>query len=192
MLNYIWSSIIIISIAFSFINGNFQGLSDAIFGGLESAVSLILTMTGIICFWSGLIKIAELSGLTNVFAKFISPLTKILFPRLNKDSKAVKAISMNMSANMLGLGSAATPLGLNAMKELKKLSPLTNKATDEMVMFVLINTASIQILPTTIGALRMKYGSAQPFDIVPAVWISSICSVLVGVILVKVINKYAR
>lgn len=192
MLNYIWSSIIIISIAFSFINGNFQGLSDAIFSGLESAVSLILTMIGIICFWSGLIKIAERSGLTNVFAKFISPLTQVLFPKLSKDSKAVKAISMNMSANMLGLGSAATPLGLNAMKELKKLNPLTNTATDEMVMFVLINTASIQILPTTIGALRMKYGAAQPFDIVPAVWISSICSVLVGVILVKVFNKYAR
>lgn len=192
MLNVIWSVIIIISIFFSIFSNNIQSLSDSIFNALESSISLILTMTGIICFWSGLNKISEMSGLTGVFSKAIRPLTRLLFPKLNKDSAALKAISMNMSANMLGLGSAATPLGLKAMQELKKLNPLTNKATDEMVMFVLINTASIQILPTTIGALRMKYGAIEPFDILPAVWVSSVCSLVVGVFLVKVINKYAK
>lgn len=192
MLNYVWAAIIVLSIVYSLATGNVSKLNDSVFTGLESAVSLLLTMTGIICFWSGLMKIAERSGLTNIFAKSLKPITKALFPNLSSNSPAIKAISMNMSANMLGLGSAATPLGLKAMKELKNISPLKDRASDDMIMFVVINTASIQLLPTGVAAFRMKFGSLQPFDVLPAVWISSVCSLLVGVMFVKVLSKYGR
>lgn len=183
---------IVVSVLYAILSGNSSVLTDAVFEGLDSAVSLVITMLGILCFWSGIVKIAEKSGLTDKFAKLISPISRLLFPNLNKNSDALKAISMNMSANMLGLGSAATPLGLKAMSELQKCNPIKHKASDEMVMFVLVNTASIQIIPTTIAALRMKYGSVQPFDILPAIWISSVCSLCVGVILVKVFIKYGK
>ena len=192
MINYVWAALIVLSVVYAVAGGNPSVLSESIFSGLEKSCELIITLTGIICFWSGIMKVAEKAKITDAISKILSPITKLLFPRLNKESAAMKAISMNITANMLGLGSAATPLGLKAMKELEYISPLKGTASDEMITFVVINTASVQILPTTIAAMRMKYGAAQPFDILPAIWISSVISVLTGVIIAKVFMKYGR
>jgi len=142
---------------------------------------------GVMCFWSGIMNIAEKSGVTEIIAKILKPVTKILFPKL-KDEKAINAIIMNMTANMLGLSNAATPLGLKAMKELNKYSD-GKTATDEMCMFIVINTASLQIIPATIIAMRQAAGSATPTDIIIPVWLCSICVITVGVVTAKIFSK---
>ena len=146
-------------------------------------------MAGIMCLWAGIMKIAEESGLTAIFAKIFSPLLRPLFPTLKKASHAFKNITMNISANLLGLGNAATPFGLKAMEDLHTLNDRKNIASNEMVIFVVMNTASLQILPTTLATLRQSYGSTAPFEVVVPIWISSICSLAVGLIIALTLNK---
>ena len=189
MLNYVWSGLIIISIVCAIGFGNTAELSSALIESGASSVELILTMAGIMCLWSGIMKIAEESGLTAIIAKIFSPLLRPLFPHLKKDSPAFKNITMNISANLLGLGNAATPFGLKAMEELHTLNDRKSIASNEMVIFVVMNTASLQILPTTLATLRQSYGSTAPFEIVVPVWISSICSLAVGLIIALTLNK---
>ena len=183
MLNYIWSGLVIIAIICSAVLGNTQNLSKALLESGASSIELILTMAGIVCLWSGIMKIAEESGFTRLIARLFSPVLRPLFPRLNKNSPAFKNITMNISANILGLGNAATPFGLKAMKELHTLNNKSDTASDEMIIFVVMNTASMQILPTTIASLRQAYGSAEPFGIIVPVWISSILSLAVGLLI---------
>ena len=189
MLNYVWSGLIIISIACAIGFGNTNELSSALIDSGSASIELILTMAGIMCLWSGIMKIAEESGLTAIFAKIFSPLLKPLFPTLKKDSHAFKNITMNISANLLGLGNAATPFGLKAMEDLHTLNDRKNIASNEMVIFVVMNTASLQILPTTLATLRQSYGSTAPFEVVVPIWISSICSLAVGLIIALTLNK---
>ena len=188
MLGYIWSFIIIFSLICSFFLGNTQNFSKAFTDSAADAIELLLTLAGVICLWSGLMKIAERSGFTRVIAKMLSPLLKRLFPRLDKNSAAFEAISMNISANLLGLGNTATPPGLKAMHELHRLNGAGDTASDEMVTFVVMNTASLQLMPTTLGMLRARYGSAAPFEILVPVWISSACALLVALVLAKAGN----
>lgn len=183
MLNYIWSGLVIISIICSAILGNTKSLSNALLDSGTSSIDLILTMSGILCLWSGIMKIADESGFTRLIARIFSPLLRPLFPKLDKNSPAFKNITMNISANILGLGNAATPFGLKAMEELNTLNNKSDTASKEMVIFVVMNTASIQLLPTTIATLRQSYGSTAPFDIIIPVWISSILSLAVGLII---------
>ena len=133
-------------------------------------------------------KIAERSGLNEKIAHLLWPLTGRIFKGLKKDGKALKAISMNMTANLLGLGNAATPLGIMAMKELYEEENCDGRATNRMVSFVVLNTASIQLIPLTSGALRMAAGSTAPFEILPAVWVSSLCSVAIGLFMAKLLG----
>ena len=162
-------------------------LSAAVISGASDAVTLVISMTGMMCAWTGLMKIADRGGITGIMAKALNPVMSRIFPKCKKGSPAQKAMCMNITANMLGLGNAATPLGIAAMKELKKSNP-TETADNTMAMFVVINTASIQIIPTFMATLRAQYGSAAPFDILPAVWVTSICSVTVGVIFAKLLE----
>ena len=187
MLNYIWSGMIIISLITAFFTGRLSEISTALMNGAEDAVALTISLMGIMCLWTGIMHIAENTGVTEFVARLISPLMKILFPKL-KDKKAKDAIVMNMTANMLGLSNAATPLGLKAMQELKRLSD-GKTATDEMCMFIVINTASLQLIPSTVIALRQSAGSMSPTDIIIPVWLCSICVITAGVLAVKIFSK---
>jgi spore maturation protein A len=140
------------------------------------------------CLWNGIMKIADAGGLTKALAKILSPITKKLFPDVKPGSEGMKAICMNIAANFLGLGNAATPFGLKAMKEMSDNSLEKKTATDSMATFIVINTASIQLIPTTIAVIRLKYGSAAPFDILPCVWISSIITLLCGILFAKLME----
>lgn len=174
MLNYIWGFLVIISIVCSFALGKTDSVTNALFDGANGAVTTVLSFSGAVVMWCGMLKIAEKSGFTKVFAKLIRPLTRVLFPRLDKNSPAIAAISMNMLANILGLANAATPLGLKAMDELEKINPKKGIASDEMCMFVVLNTASIQIIPSTLIAIRSSLGSQNPSEIIVPVWITSV------------------
>lgn len=188
MLNYLWSSLVIISILCSICFGNTEKLSNSIINSGAASVELILTMAGIMCLWSGIMKIAVESGLTNLFAKLFAPLLRPLFPNLKKDSDAFQSITMNISANLLGLGNAATPFGLKAMEQLYSLNNKSDIASNEMIIFVVMNTASLQLLPTTLATLRQSYGSNAPFEIIVPVWISSAISLAVALIIACAIN----
>ncbi len=188
MLNYIWSGLVIISITCSIIFGNTSNLSKALIDSGASSIELIFTMAGIMCLWSGIMKIAVESGFTSAIAKLFAPLLRPLFPKLNKNSAAFKSITMNISANLLGLGNAATPFGLKAMEQLHTLNNKSDTASNEMVIFVVMNTASLQLLPTTLATLRQTYGSSAPFEIIVPVWISSACALAVALILACTLN----
>ena len=189
MLNYIFGGIIIISVICGIAAGNGTQLANGIIDGAKDSVNLLMTMAGMMLLWSGIMEIAARGGFTKVIGKALSPVLKRLFKNVKKDSRALNFISMNVSANLLGLGNAATPFGLSAMKELHKLNREDEKASDDMVTFVVMNTASIQLMPTMVGTLRQNYGSAAPFDILPCVWISSACALAVGLILSKILRR---
>lgn len=187
MMNYIWTILILISFVFAIFSGNTEALSNAVLEGAESACELIFSIMGIMCFWSGMMEIAKRAKITDGLAKFFSPLLSKLFPDVDKNSPAMHYISLNISANMLGLGNAATPFGISAMKELQKFNPLKDTASDSQLLFVVLNTASIQLFPTTLCAYRAKYGSADPFSILPLVWITSLAALIVGITIAKLL-----
>ncbi|MDD6488585.1 MAG: nucleoside recognition domain-containing protein [Clostridia bacterium] len=189
MLNYIWGGMIVVSFICALITGRMEELSQAAINGADKAVSLIISMAGVMCLWTGIMKIADKGGLTAIIAKILSPVLSRLMPDYKKDSAAMRAVSANITANILGLGNAATPFGLIAMKEMQKENRLKTKPNNSMVMFVVMNTASIQLIPTTIAALRQAAGSKQPYDILPYIWIVSFLSLAVGIILAKVFSR---
>lgn len=189
MMNYIWSGMIVLSLVFSLFTGRAQELSQALIEGANSAVELILSVLGVMCFWSGMMEIGKRSGLTSALSRVLRPVLKRLFPDVDEKSEAMNCISLNISANLLGLGNAATPFGLKAMQELKRQSSEGDRATDSMLLFVVMNTASIQLLPTTIGAYRVQFGSENPFDILPCVWVTSLLALLVGITVAKVFSE---
>ena len=191
LLNYIWAGLILVSILCAAVTGRMPELSAAVLNGAGGAVTLIISMAGMMAAWTGLMKIADRSGATRLLAKLLGPLMRLLFPQCEKDSPAVKAMCLNITANLLGLGNAATPLGIAAMKELKKKNP-TQTADNSMAMFVVVNTASIQLIPTFMATLRAQYGSALPFDILPAVWLTSVCALAAGVCTAKLLEGRFR
>lgn len=180
MMNYIWAGMMILAFLSAAWKGNMQALSNAIMAGASDAVSLCIKLLGALCLWGGLMEIAKASGLTKAVSRLMSPLLRLLFPHLKKDSPAMNAISMNITANLLGLGNAATPLGLTAMRSLQQENPNPAAATDEMVNFVVLNTAALHLVPTTIALLRQEYGAAVPMDIMPAAWLTSAAALCVG------------
>lgn len=192
MINYIWGFLIIISVICSIITGNSSGISSGLMNGAEKATKLLITLFGVIVFWSGIMKVAEKSGLTNKLVKVLSPILKRIFPDVPENSQAFQSICMNISANLMGVGNAATPFGLKAMSELQKNNLKKDTATDSMVIFVVMNTASIQLIPATIGYLRQSYGSKAPFSIIPSVIFCSFISLVIALIIGKVLNKVKR
>ncbi len=189
MLNIIWPVFIIISIIYAFISGNIENISNGIFDSAESAVSLTITFFGTICLWNGIIEIAKKTSIMQKLAKLLHPLICFLFPEIKKESEAHEEISMNIIANLLGLGNAATPLGLKAMKTMQKDNPKKDTLTNSMAMFIVINTASIQLIPTNVIAIRSSLNSTSPSGIILQVWVATIVAAIVGVTATKIFMK---
>lgn len=189
MLNIIWPIFIIISYIYAMLTGRVNEINNSVFESCESAVKLTITFLGTMCLWSGIMQIAKKTTLIDKLTNFLNPIMKILFPEIQKENPVHKEISMNMVANILGLGNAATPLGLKAMKTLQKENPKKDTLTNSMAMFIIINTASIQIIPTTVIAIRSSLGSTNPTSIIIPVWIATICAAFAGVIAAKILMK---
>ena len=178
MLNIIWPVFIIISFGYAIVVGNLENVNKSIFDSAESAVELSIAFLGTMCLWNGLMKIVQETTLIDKLTKLLNPAMRFLFPELKKTSKANKEMSMNIIANILGLGNAATPLGLKAMKSMQKENKKKDTLTDSMMMFLILNTASIQIIPTTVIAIRNSMGSSNPTAIVFPVWIATIVAAI--------------
>ncbi len=188
-MNYIWVFMIIISYVFSFFTGDVDTVTKSVFDGCESAVTLIISLLGMMCLWTGLLEIAQTSGLSKKIQKLLYPIIRIIFPNACRNSEIAGAISMSITANLLGLSNAATPLGISAMEKLETRNHLSDTASDEMCMFVVINTASITLIPTTLLTLRASFNSSAPFEIMVPVWIASILSVSSGIICAKLCTR---
>ena len=171
----------LVSLIVGGINGKIDDVTNAFLSGGGEAIKLALTLGGAMCLWGGMMRIAEKGGLTECLSRLLAPLMRLLFPSLNPKGAACRAILMNMAANFLGLGNAATPFGIKAMQELEKENQSPGTASDHMVTFVVLNTASIQLIPTTVATLRLQHGSANPMQILPSVWLSSLATALVAI-----------
>ena len=191
MMKWVFTILVGISIISGILTGNLEQVSNAAIDAGGQAVKMTLELMGMMCLWSGVMKVAQKSGLTRKLAGCFSPLFRVLFPKLEAKSEAAQAISLNLTANLMGLGNAVTPLGIAAMRSLEERGNTPGSATQEMVMLTVLNTASMQLLPTTIAALRLAGGSAHPLEILPAVWLSSLCSVCAGVLMVKALAPRA-
>ncbi len=187
MINYIWAAVIVSGTVYMLICGNAEGILQSITNSAGNAVQLCISLIGIYCFWLGIMNVAKESGLIEKISDAVSPLLKKLFPNTGK--KAFSFISMNIAANILGLGDAATPFGLGAMDELQKENPLVNTASDSMIMFIILNTASLQIIPTTVLSLRNSMGSENPTSIVITSLITTTVSAVLGIVLCKTFEK---
>ncbi len=183
MINYIWFSLLAIGLFYAFITGNVDVVNAEILNSGSKSFSLILEMGPIVILWMGILKIAEKSGLLDAFARMLRPILCKLFPSVKKDSKALGYIASNVAANSLGLGSAATPFGLKAMEELQKDNEDKETASDAMITFLVLNTSGVTIIPTTVIALRMATGSANPSEIIITGLIATICSSVAGLLM---------
>lgn len=179
ILAYIWTCAILLSLAVGVINGNTGLLAAAAMEGAQSGITVTLSMAGALCLWSGIGEVMEKSGANRLLVRLFRPLLGRIFPAAANDGEAMGYLSGNFTANLLGLGNAATPLGIRAVQRLKILSG-QETATDEMCRLIIMNTASIQLIPSTVAAVRASLGSAAPFDILPAVWLTSLLSVSTG------------
>lgn len=178
MLNIVWPIFIIISFSFAIFSGNLEKLNSSIFESTNDAITLTLNLLGTICLWSGIMQIANNTSITQKLTKFLKPIIQFLFPELKTNPEIQKEVSMNMIANILGLGNAATPLGLKAMKSMQKENKKKDELSDSMMMLIVLNTASIQIIPTTVIAIRNSLGSKHPTSIVLPVWIATIAAAI--------------
>ncbi len=192
MINKIWCFFIFIAIIFSFINGSYEEVNNSIFSSINSTIELIITLFGSMCFWNGIMNIVKNTSLINKIKNILNPLIKFLFPDLSKESEAYKNISINMASNLIGLGNASTPAGLKAMEELQKENKNKNTLSKNMILFMLINTASIQLIPTTIISIRMSLGSKNPSGIILGVWFASLSSFLFIIFITKIYFKFRK
>lgn len=182
MMNGVWVGMILAALLCGICTGRSEALTAAMFSGAAGAVELVLSLLGAMCLWSGVMRVAERAGVTRALARLFSPILRLLFPQVPRNSAAARAICMNISANLLGMGNAATPFGLTAMREMAQLEPGTGSATDAMITFVVMNTACFQLIPSTIAVLRSNAGSAAPFDIMPCIWITSLSALTCGLV----------
>jgi spore maturation protein A len=187
MMKWLLTGLTLLSLIFGILTGRIEAVSRAVLEQCGAAVTLSLTLMGSICFWSGLMEVAEQSKLTNLLAKLLRPVTKFLFRGLQSQA-ALSAICMSMTANFLGLGNAATPLGLAAMEQLAEETKHSKTASNHMITFVVLNTCSIQLIPTTIITLRLSSGSAAPMEILPAILLTSLISLTISLLAVRCCN----
>ena len=192
MLNILWPIFIILSVVYAIIFGNIEEVNTGIFNSLSEAVELSITFLGTICLWSGIMEIAKKTSLINKLNKLLKPFINFLFPDLKNNEIAKQEISMNMIANILGLGNAATPLGIKAMKTMQKENKVKDTLSNSMMMFIVINTASIQLIPTNVIAIRTSLNSQNPTSIIIPVWIATIIAGVVGITLTKILIKRVK
>lgn len=188
MINTIWLILLVSGIAVGAFQDNMEGVTRGVLKGAESGVAVSLGLVSVLVFWLGLMKIAELAGMIQILAKWLRPLARWLYPSVPHDHPAMGSILANMSANILGLGNAATPLGLKAMEQLQELNPDKETASDAMCTLLAVNTASLTLIPATVIAIRMQYGSADPTSIVG----STIFATFLGTLVAILLDKYFR
>lgn len=181
VMSWIWIGILGLSLACGLILNNGSAIAAAIPQGAQSGVTLAISIAGSICLWSGVGKLMERAGMTRLLSKLLSPVLRRVFPSTQKDELASHYLCANICANFLGLGNAATPMGIQAAKRLKDPNR-PHVATDELCRLIVLNTASIQLIPANVAAVRSALGAASPFDILPAVWITSLCSAGLGLL----------
>ncbi len=192
MLNILWPFFIIISIFYAILSGNIENINNCIFESAENAVKLTLTLLGATCLWSGIMEIASKTDIIKYLSAILQPIIKKIFYNLDSNKKSYNIIIMNIIANILGLGNAATPLGLKAMGELQKENANKDELSDNMMMLIVLNTASLQVIPTTVIAVRKSLGSNNPTQIIFPVWIATVCAAVVGILVAKIIIKLTR
>lgn len=192
MLNYIWFGMLVIGFAVGIMNGRIEAVTQAAINGAGKAIELSIGLLGIMCLWSGLMQIGEKSGLIQFVARLVRPALRFLFPGIPRKHPAIGSVVMNLVANFLGLGNAATPLGLKAMGELQKLNTRKDTATNAMCMFLVLNTSAIQLIPATVIAIRSDAGSANPAEVIATIWIASACAMTTGIISAKLFSKLIK
>lgn len=188
ILSFVWTGLVALSILFSALLDRGSELAGAVFSGAQAGVALAISLTGSICLWSGVGKLMTRLGLTQSLSRFLKPALCRLFPRTRQDPEAAGYLSANICANLLGLGNAATPMGIAAAKCLRD-PDRPGCATDELCRLVVLNTASIQLIPANVAAARLSLGCATPFDILPEVWITSFCSAGLGLAAAVILGR---
>ena len=189
VLSWVWVGMVVASVVCGLLTGRMDEVSRGAMEGARMAVELCVTMAGVLLLWNGVMEVMRQSGLSSGLARLLRRPLGLIFPGARRDEEAMGSLSANVSANFLGLGNAATPLGLRAAKRLHVLSGRGRAASDDLCMLVVLNTASIQLIPATVAGLRAAAGAQNPFDILPAVWVSSVCSVVVGVLAAKLLSR---
>lgn len=186
-MSWLLTSMAVFSFVFGLCHGTLPAVTAAALDGAQTAIKLAVSMAGTLCLWNGVLALLEESGLSRTLAALFRPLLRRLLPRSSRDPETLEAVSANLSANLLGLGNAATPPGIRAAQ--KMAAGWNGVASDELCLLVVLNTASVQLLPTTVASLRAASGSAAPFDILPAVWITSLTSVAAGLMMAKLLSR---
>lgn len=187
---YFLTGLFLLSLVFGCVTGQLSAVSAAALNGAQAAVELCLSMAGAICLWSGVMTVMDRCGLSAKLARLLRPILRRLLPKASRDSETLAAVSANVSANLLGLGNAATPLGIRAAARMAE--GCGGVASDELCRLVVLNTASIQLLPTTVAAVRSAHGCTAPFDILPSVWLSSVLSVAAGLLAARSLQAVWR
>lgn len=190
MINVIWFFILIFGIGVGLITGRGEIVSKSIITTAGSTVEFVIKLVGIMCVWCGVMKIAEKSGLTEKLAKLLRPVLKLIFKEAAKDEKAMGAIIMNLTANMMGLSNAATPFGIKAMEEMDRLNPNKGTASNDMSLFLVLNAACIQLVPTTVISVRAASGSQNPGEFIIPALIASVIAAVMGVVYCKILQRY--
>ena len=192
MLGKIFGVICVLSVVFAFINSKITELGNAVIDGASSAVSLTVSLCGMMCLWCGIMRVLERAGVIERLAKLLSPFLKFFFPDAYKKGEGCSEIAANVSANLLGIGNAATPLAICAMKKLQKNNPTPSVASSDMITLAVLNTASISIVPSTILALRRAAGSSEPFSVVAPIWICSACTSALALLLCRALRGKSK
>ena len=186
----IWALMVAAAVVSGLVTGKIDAVAAGALDGAAAAVELCLSMTGVLCLWMGVMEIMSRSGLSETLSRLLRPVLKRLYPDFAGDAKVMDTVAANVSANLLGLGNAATPLGLEAARLMSKKSP--GVASDSLCMLVVCNTASIQLIPTTVAGVRAAAGCGTPFDILPAVWLASAIALMIGITAAKVMERFWR
>ena len=189
MLNIIWPLFLIISFVYAIFNGILEQVNTSVFEGTKSAVELCITLLGTMCLWNGIMKIACKTSIVKKLTKILAPIMKKLFPDIKRQDKVHEEISMNIIANIMGLGNAATPLGLKAMKSMQKVNNDKKRLSNSMSIFIVLNTASIQLIPTTVIAIRSSLKSNNPTAMIVPIWIATIFAAISAIGSAKILMK---
>ena len=187
---WVWTGMVVLSLIFGVLNGTITEVSSAAMEGATAAVELCISMGGIMCLWTGIMAIMNKCGFIDGLTRLFRPILRRFLPCACRDKETLNAVSANISCNMLGLGNAATPLGIQAARRMARGTG--GVATDELCALVVLNTASLQPLPTTVAGVRAAYCSASPFDILPAVWLASVLSVTAGLTAARLFSRLSR
>lgn len=188
LMSYIWTAMIALSLLAAVVTGRGGELASAVSQGAQAGITLVISLAGSICLWTGVGRLMEKAGVTGALSRLLKPLLGRLFPSSRQDPQLAGSLSANVCANFLGLGNAATPMGIQAAQRLARRSR-DGIATDELCRLIVLNTASIQLIPATVAAVRSSLGCSSPFDILPAVWVTSLCSAGLGVTAAWIMGK---